>query len=457
MVRYSPHRQAHNGAVNDIIWLHTVVHQKDEGSQNRRYCATVRTVSISNGQVIQLPGTRQSQWLEPPPIQSLPSTIQDIEFARHRLIWDGDPRQLVDIYERYIRVNEDLRSAVEQRVSGLDSRPVMMRASDPENSESIDLAKRLQDEWNRLDNRHDVVQHLVRGARVHSFAPVEIGWRSTNRGVELERLWEIDQKSLIVATLHNRHQLENAIPGTWFLRRSPSLGDAEPLIQDKWIVGSPGQSVSLIDRSLMATSIYSGIFGQRILGSWTVFVDRYGVPFLHVEIHDYEDEQGKATARQVIERAGNDHGVITSSNDKMVVKVIDGAQVSRSGTSDVHGRYLDAQRQRIDRVWVGGALTMGTGGAGSYNQGQIHQDAYYALLQTDARLVERALQRELVRAWMRLNEFDPGLAPQVTLRVRLDTPGTVAQLVSTLAQGNKSMDNRELTEVLGYTITDMPS
>jgi phage gp29-like protein len=291
---------------------------------------------------------------------------------------------------------------------------------------------------------------------VHSFAPAEMTWLSTMSGFELDAITPISQKAMIVATLNNRSRLEGAVPGAWFLRRSQGVGGAEAIIPDKWIIGVPDDAEPLVDQSLMSTSIYSGIFGQRILGSWTVFVDRYGIPFLHVEIHDYEDEQGKETARQVIRRAGDDHGVVTSVNDKMQIKVVDGAQVARSGTTDVQGRYLDASRQRTDRVWVGGPLVMGTGAGGAYNQGQIHRDAFFALLQGDARYVTQTLQCQMVGAFMRLNRHDPHLAPVVTLRVRLESPGVVANLAAGLGQVGYKIDPDELSTTLGYTITGGP-
>ena len=411
--------------------------------------------------MIRFPGQqRAGQWVEnPSPFGTLPATVQDIEWARHRLIWDGDCRQLVDIYRKYIRVNDDLRAAVEQRISGLDSRPVKMRvaARNESNADAIAIADELQAQWDDLDNRHQVIKHLVRGALTHSFAPAEMTWTSTMSGVELTDIALISQKSMIVATVNNRARLGNAIPGSWFLRRSEGIGGAEPIIDDKWIIGVSDEAVPLADQSLMATSIYAGIFGQRVLGSWTVYVDRYGVPFLHVEVNDYEDKTMIATAKQIIQRAGEDHGVISSTNDQLNITVVDGSQIARSGTTDVQGRYLDAARQRIDRVWVGGSLVMGTAGGGAYNQGAIHQDAYFALLQGDARYIEHTLQRQLVGAFMRLNQLDMRLAPQATLRVRLESPGVVANLAGQLGQVGYAMDTSELTETLGYTITGGPA
>ena len=414
----------------------------------------------SQGQLIPFPGQQRTpRWFEPPSVyDTIPATVQDIEWARHRLIWDGDCRALVDIYRKYIRVNDELRSAVGQRISGLDSRPVVMRTNKANegNAEAEAIAVELQAQWDGLDNRHQVIKHLVRGALTHSFAPAEITWTSTMSGFELTAIDPISQKAMIVATVNNRGRLNNAIPGSWFLRRSQSLGDAEAIIDDKWIVGVPDAAEPLADQSLMATSIYSGIFGQRILGSWTVYVDRYGVPFLHVQVGDYEDRQMIETAKQVIKRAGEDHGVISSTNDELTINVVDGSQVARSGTTDVQGRYLDASRQRIDRVWVGGSLVMGTGAGGAYNQGAIHQDAYFALLQGDARYVEHTLQRQLVGAFMRLNRLDMRMQPQATLRVRLESPGVVADLASRLGQVGYSMDTSELSETLGYTVTGGP-
>lgn len=367
----------------------------------------------------------------------------------------------MDLYDSYVRKNSDLRSAVELRVSGLDSRPVTFQPAikpqpgtdpTPEMVEAQRLADMLQRAWARGPSQ-TIIRHLVRSGRMYGVAPVEIGWSVTDEGILWTDLWPTQAKAMLMATVHRNSEHP---PGTWLLRTSSLSASGEPLVPGKWIVGSPNPELAAGDRALMATSVFDGVFGQSVLGGWTLFLERYGLPFLHVEVEDYTDAKAVATARQIIRRAGDDHGVVTGVHDKFSVNVIDGAMATRSGTSDPHDRYLTANRDRIARLWTGGTLLQSTGAGGSYNQGAVHENSFLALLQTDARYIEATLQRDLVGPWAEFNEIPPALVPKVALRIRLDTPGAVANLASQLGNAGYDMDTRELSETLGFTITRRP-
>lgn len=410
--------------------------------------ATTGEVS-STGTVLDLPKRQRRFVPGDSRVSDRQALVSDITYARRQFTRHGDPRHMTALYDSYWRKNSDLRSAVALRVSGLDSRPVRFLAP-PESATdpaAIGHAQTLQTYWGRLKGSR-IVRHLVRSARMYGLGAAEIGWSATADGFVPTDLWTVATNSMMVATVDYTY---GQTPGTWLLRQSTTSGD--PLIPGKWILCTPNPELPIGDRSLMSTSIFDAVFAQSVLASWTINLERYGLPVAHAEIEDWTDDALVEFTRYALQRLGEDHVLVTGKADGVKISFLDGAVASRNATSDPHARYLDAVGDRVARLWLGGTLMQRTGNSGSYNQGAVHENSFWSVLQGDARLIEEALQDGLVNTYARLNGVPEAQIPRVSLRVRLDTPAAAANLAALLGNAGYDMAVEELTEALGFQIS----
>ncbi|MBQ6353130.1 MAG: DUF935 family protein [Lentisphaeria bacterium] len=179
------------------------------------------------------------------------------------------------------------------------------------------------------------------------------------------------------------------------------------------------------------------------------FIERYGMPFVVAKIDRATYEKEGNALNNLIRNFGPRGGGVFSR--AVEVELLQAAQSS----GDVYFRLLQYLGDAITKVILGQTASSGdsTGLSGGDAQSRVRQD----ILDSDARAVEAAVNRDLIRPFMLYN-FDPRTAPP-KLALETAEPEDAAQLaamVASLYNGGLAADPEEIGRRLGLKLTRRP-
>ena len=360
----------------------------------------------------------------------------------------------VDLIDDTIRRDPTISNLVNARVSGITKATPEIVPAD-QSPEAIELADKFRARWDALDS-FSAIAH-------HQRDPLSYGWAAS------EIIWAVDSdtgeaypadlihpraRTYQIAGMFNIHA-KGTKPDEILVRTGPYMGQNARMIPFKWIESRERPSAPAVcGGNGYATALYGVLKANNIAG-WSVFIDRFGLPFVQATIDSWTDGAAVAVAKRALESIGSDNGIIIGKNDGLTIEAIDAVSASRSANSDIHGRYNTNANAELTKLWSGGSLTSEGGSSGAtFALGREHASIRFELLESDAKRIQSVFDRDLIGAWMHLNEFDAP-PPKLQLRFqRVSDPQTLVSIVKELAGVGYKVDPVQIQQLTGLRRSD---
>lgn len=372
-------------------------------------------------------------------------------FASFRHAEQGRPRQMCDLIDDRTRADAKWRGMQLARFAAVTGRAAMILPGGSE-PDDIRAAEMLRASLERNDI--DLTAYIEHATA----SPLKYGWGLT----EQTWAWDPEERRYDVTSLHNVRCRHTQIATT----NSNMVAGARPeeiLVQ----VGAheyevarqiPGKYIEVRGSSEdppawagigTTSAIWSTMKMQAVAGN-LVYLDRYGVPFLDIQIDDWSTDKERAIARSIIQAFGRDGGIIRPKNAKIEVAVIDGIQGSRNATSDVHARFVEMADTENAVLWNGAPYASQTGSSGSsYALAQEQGNVEFRLTLADVMRVSKATYRDWFGRWMRYNDL-PGRTPILKIFVeRIEDPQVAVEMSAKLAAIGYVVDPAQIQEMTG--------
>jgi phage gp29-like protein len=173
------------------------------------------------------------------------------------------------------------------------------------------------------------------------------------------------------------------------------------------------------------------LYGFR---DFTIYVSRFGIPFVLAKIDEWENQQAKAVARALLASYGTDGGALVSGDVEIE------AQESRrsDGRASVHLDLIRLCNAENSKAINGVTLANDNGhqGGASYALGTTHAGIRWENIVRDAVRVQAMFERDIARPFMRFNSLS-GAAPVLHIQVV------------------QALDPRQLVEIADYFVNKL--
>lgn len=208
----------------------------------------------------------------------------------------------------------------------------------------------------------------------------------------------------------------------------------ERLAPGQWAVTRRDDSVLLARSALMRTCAWNCMFKLYGFRDFTIYVSRFGIPFVLAKIDEWENQQAKAVARALLASYGTDGGALVSGDVEIE------AQDSRrsDGRASVHLDLIRLCNAENSKAINGVTLANDNGhqGGASYALGTTHAGIRWENIVRDAVRVQAMFERDIARPFMRFNSLS-GAAPVLHIQVV------------------QALDPRQLVEIADYFVNKL--
>jgi phage gp29-like protein len=364
----------------------------------------------------------------------------------------GRPVYQCDLFDDLVVRDMSLYSLVKGRVDALAGKPIAVLAGGS-GSDDARAADAFREVLGRLD-LDSLIQWHQYSALVHGWGATELDWQwnPDDRRWDPGGWWHLRSRQFRVATEIYRI-VPDASPEELLVQTGPSQEQVARLTPDKWVVTRHAPWLRITRSGLMHVCARYAVLRTQSWAHWFAFLRRYGIPALQIEIASWSDAAQQAQAEDMLKRWGEDVGFVTDASGKVKASVVDGAQASRSATSDPQARFVEAVRGEFAALWTGIPAGASQGGVGNYYTGKAYSGIRADMLEADARRICGALREQLIKPWMRFNGF-AGEAPRLDIRLadRIQDPETVVKTAGELARMGYEVDAAQLEEITGLRI-----
>ncbi len=299
---------------------------------------------------------------------------------------EGDADEYLTLAEEIEERDLHYRSVLSTRKQAVERlSPTVSPAS--EDKKDIELAKQVEDYILSRDDFPDIVKDaldaLGKGYSVH-----EITW---NTGAALWTPDKIEWKD------PRWFRYDETTGKTLMLKDGLSIG-LSPLLERKFIVHEPHLKTGLpIRGGLALPAAFYFLIKYYDITAWAAFIDRYGLP---IRIGKYDgrsaNEDDIKTLKNAIAHLGEDVGAIIP--ESMIIEIIES---KFAGKVNLYGDMASWIDKQISKLVLGQTMTADDGS--SRSQAEVHDDVRQDILEADARQLEKTLNRDLVRPFIKLN------------------------------------------------------
>ena len=260
------------------------------------------------------------------------------------------------------------------------------------------------EQWIRqIEDLPTALVHLL-SAIENGFAAAEIDWQIvTERGQQIAR-----PRALTYAPAW-WFRPSPGRPDVWYLLDERNLYDGVPLDADRWIThqhqAKPGFPVQA---GLGRVLLWYWLFSHYALKDWVAYSELFGAPLRVGQAPPGASDEQLDDMEDALNQLGVDSYAVVPP-EASIDFVGDGN--SKSGP-DVYERLIEHTDRSIAKLILGQVLTTeasGSGGAGSYALGGVHNAVRLDLLRADAEQLAATLTRQLVEPMSRFN-FGPEVA-----------------------------------------------
>ncbi len=189
--------------------------------------------------------------------------------------------------------------------------------------------------------------------------------------------------------------------------------------------------------AVLAKCYYPVIFKKGGMKLWSIFTQKYGMPFLHGKIGLGKGQEEAYELFNVLEKLQQDGIAITEEEVE-----IDILESSKTSSSDIYRNLLHFCNAEISKAILSQTLTTEQGDTGSYAMSQTHLQVRKDVVDSDKQLVEIWMNKLI--EWIIEYNFDSvSEMPKFVLYEEEDVDMTLAQRDQTLASTNQITFTKE--------------
>lgn len=161
---------------------------------------------------------------------------------------------------------------------------------------------------------------------------------------------------------------------------------------------------------LARVAIWSFILKSYTLKDWAAFCEVFGMPLRVGKYHpSASDDEKRKLMRAVLSIASDAAGIIPQGMD------IEFIETSARGGDAVFGHFAKYLDEQVSKLVLGQTMTTDSGS--SRAQAEVHNEVRLDIKQADARQLEAALNKDIIRPFVDLNFGRQKRYPEVTLPV----------------------------------------
>lgn len=179
--------------------------------------------------------------------------------------------------------------------------------------------------------------------------------------------------------------------------------------------------------SILAKCYYPVIFKKGGMKLWSVFTQKYGMPFLHGKIGLGKGQEEAYELFNVLEKLQQDGIAVTEEEVS-----IDILESSKTSSADVYKNLLHFCNAEISKAILSQTLTTEQGDTGSYAMSQTHLQVRKDVVDADKQLVEYWLNK-LIEWIIEFNFESVSEMPRFVMYEEQDVDMTLAQRDQTLS------------------------
>lgn len=328
----------------------------------------------------------------------------------------GYPADLFQLIQEVTDRSPQMVTVLGTRKRGVAQTPWCLEPGGPR-PQDRKLAEQVEGWIRRIEDLPTALVHLLSGIE-NGFAGSEIDWRMVKEGGQILAL----PKRLTYAPAY-WFKPSPADPEDWFLLDAANLADGVPLIADRWIThthqAKPGFPVQA---GLGRCLLWYWLFAHFATKDWVAYSELFGAPMRIGHAPPGAGDDQLDDMEDALAQLGVDSYAVVPPEAK--IEFI-GDNSGKSGP-DVYERLIEYTDRSIAKLVLGQVLTTeasGSGGAGSYALGGVHNAVRMDLLRADAEQLAATMTRCLVEPMVRFN-FGGELAAAACPRwvFRCDTP-----------------------------------
>ena len=189
--------------------------------------------------------------------------------------------------------------------------------------------------------------------------------------------------------------------------------------------------------AVLAKCYYPVIFKKGGMKLWSIFTQKYGMPFLHGKIGLGKGQEEAYELFNVLEKLQQDGIAITE--EEVEIEILES---SKTSSSDIYRNLLHFCNAEISKAILSQTLTTEQGDTGSYAMSQTHLQVRKDVVDSDKQLVEIWMNKLI--EWIIEYNFDSvSEMPKFVLYEEEDVDMTLAQRDQTLASTNQITFTKE--------------
>jgi phage gp29-like protein len=272
----------------------------------------------------------------------------------------------------------------------------------------------IEEIFNSLNIRQLISEML--DAPLFGFKPIEIYWSEAEGKIVPKELkgkpsWWFEFDNINMLRFKDRNKPNGVLlPNKKFL-----------LLQHNATYDNP------YGESILAKCYYPVIFKKGGMKLWSVFTQKYGMPFLHGKIGLGKGQEEAYELFNVLEKLQQDGIAVTEEEVN-----IDILESSKTSSADVYKNLLHFCNAEISKAILSQTLTTEQGDTGSYAMSQTHLQVRKDVVDADKQLVEYWLNK-LIEWIIEFNFESVSEIPRFVMYEEQDVDMTLAQRDQTLS------------------------
>ena len=356
----------------------------------------------------------------------------------------GDPRRQVALFDDLRERDATARNLFEQRIFAVSGMPWVIQAGGDDAADEA-AAAALNESVRRIPGFGDFIEHQL-SFNAYGYAASELAWCYRDGLVEIDYIANVHADRFRIATPHNAPGASR--PGD-LLIVTDSTPMGEPLRPGKWVISQRPGSMPLARRGLMRTCAWYCMFKLFAIKTWVAYAERFGIPLTLAKIGDWDDEETKRIAREIVARIGDDGGAVVT--DSVGVEIHDGGR--KTDKSDVHGGLIAFCNAENSRAVYGVTLANdnGQGGGASFALGTTHAGIRWENVIRDASLFQHVFEHQIALPFMHFNGM-PGKPPIFRMQVAQSlSPEQIVRVADSLVNKlGMDVSAQQLRHMLGF-------
>ena len=317
--------------------------------------------------------------------------------------------ETLETYKNFL-YDAHVSSCVQSRKAGVLSLNWEINRGGTKNTES----KFIEEIFNRLNIRQIISEML--DAPLFGFKPIEIYWGMLDGKIVPKELkgkpswWFFFDSNNMLRFKDTNKPLGTLIPNKKFF-----------IIQHNATYDNP------YGEAILAKCYYPVIFKKGGMKLWSIFTQKYGMPFLHGKIGLGKGQEEALELFNVLEKLQQDGIAVTE--EEVNIEILESAKTS---SADIYKSLLHFCNAEISKAILSQTLTTEQGDTGSYAMSQTHLQVRKDVVDSDKQLVEYWLNK-LIEWIIEFNFESISEMPRFVMYREQDVDMNLAQRDQTLA------------------------